>query len=110
MTFGLGLATPVPGDELQSGQSLPFPSDDAVCLSWTLQRPLEESVAVMQDKESPDPALEVYYERTLEGDSWHPISEKPVTKTRLEPPCRRIPAGLLRGGLDRVARRAHRRQ
>lgn len=66
--------------ELQSGQWSPFASDDAHRLFWTLQGPLEESVSVMQDKQSPDSDLEPYHATTPDGDGWHPISKKPMTK------------------------------
>jgi len=48
-------------------------------LFWTLQGPLEESVSVMRDRYSPDSHLEPYYLKTVEGDTWHAISEKPMT-------------------------------
>ena len=79
-TFDLSSATLAPGYEMaMSRQRKPWASEDLVRLFWTLQGPLEESVSVMRDKHSPHRHLEPYHERTLDGDSWHPISEKPVT-------------------------------
>jgi len=52
-------------------------------LFWTLNGPLSTSIFVLNESRDVDGPREPYFHQTLDGTSWHPVSEAPLTEPRI---------------------------
>jgi hypothetical protein len=69
-------------DELYKAQQHIRFTPGTMRLFWTLDGPLTTAIQVMEDFWNPD-SLELYFRESVDGSSWHPISELPLTDPKL---------------------------
>ncbi|KAM6513792.1 hypothetical protein FALCPG4_015005 [Fusarium falciforme] len=61
-----------------SGQG-PRANDAVKRLFWILEGPLESSIFVLDDPAQPEGPRQPYFQQTLAGTTWHPVSQEPMT-------------------------------
>jgi hypothetical protein len=49
-------------------------------LFWQIQGPLETNLFVLSERKNPDSAREPYFQQSLNGTTWHPISQESLTR------------------------------
>jgi hypothetical protein len=54
-------------------------SNGADRIFWNLDGPLTSAISVMKDSHSPE-SLEPYFQQTVNGGIWHPVSQLPVSE------------------------------